>query len=323
MRYLVFPAAGQVAVEERPVDATPLSPDELVGPTLCSLVSPGTEGQGQLHGKHFPAEPGYAAVFRIENVGTDVTDLEPGQLVFCSGPHGIGGHRSWQRCPRAAALPLPPGLSPEVAVFARMAGVSMAALTITAARPPEPVAVTGLGLIGHLAAQVLAGCGYPVTAVDPVPARRELLVDRVPGVSVAEALPTDERPFAAVIECSGHEAAALAACRAVRAGGEVILTGIPWQRRSDLTAQELLAAVFRGYVNLRSGWEWQVPRHGEAFRHGSVFANFARALEWLAEGRLRVAGLAHGAAPEEAPTRYAAMATGTEPTLTTCFRWGD
>ena len=38
-------------------------------------------------------------------------------------------------------------------------------------------------------------------------------------------------------------------------GGEVVLIGVPWVKRTDLSAFDLLHAVFHRYVYLRSGWE--------------------------------------------------------------------
>src|SRR5947209_1491064 len=78
-----------------------------------------------------------------------------------------------ERAARERALPVPEGLAPEHAVFARLMGVSMSTLTTTRARPPAKVLVTGLGLVGHLAAKIFAACGYEVTACDPSPVRRE------------------------------------------------------------------------------------------------------------------------------------------------------
>jgi len=76
-------------------------------------------------------------------VGQDVADVRAGDLMF-----GMGPHRSFQRFARADVLPLPPGLSPASAVFARMMGVTMSTLVTTTARPPARVLVSGLGLVG-------------------------------------------------------------------------------------------------------------------------------------------------------------------------------
>lgn len=284
-------------------DPSPPGRREVLGPTVASLISAGTEGA---HYRKGTGLPGYASVFRVEEVGSAVEDLRPGQYAFC-----MGRHRSLQRFPREKVIPLPAGLAPEQAVFARLMSVSMSTLTTTAARPPECVMVTGLGLVGHLAAQIFASCGYRVVGVDPTDSRRraaqEAGVDLVlPSVPVDDPACADR--IALSVDCSGHEQAVLDACRTVRKGGEVVLIGTPWVRRTDLFAHALLDAVFHRYVHLRSGWEWQLPLHEEEFRHNSVFGNLEGALRWLAEGRVRVDGLYDLYSPADAQQAYQDLA---------------
>ena len=302
-------------------DAAPLAPDEVSGRTLVTLISAGTELAYFYHGQRFPARPGYAAVFAVEQVGADVISLKPGDQAFCMGPH-----RSWQRVREDEALPVPPDLNPERAVFARMMGITMTTLTTTSARPPQTVLVTGLGPVGHLAAQTFAACGYEVIACDPSPARREIAERQ----GITQVLPTvpHEDPLIAkrvalVLECSGHEAAVLEACRMVQPKGEIVLVGVPWQRRTDLYAHDLLHAVFHNYVVLRSGWEWELPRHPAEGRMGSLFENFAAALRWLADGRVRVDGLYAIATPDGAQAVYEDLAAGRGDALAMIFRWSE
>jgi threonine dehydrogenase-like Zn-dependent dehydrogenase len=303
---VVFAGVRDVRLETCEGDARPLAAGEIRGQTLVSLISPGTELaalQGQANWAKFPFHPGYAAVFRVTEVGLEVKDFRAGDLAF-----NMGGHRSWQRCSAADALAVPVGLPPETAGFARMMGVSMSTLTTTTARPPSPVIVTGLGLVGNLAAQVFSSCGYRVLAVDPDAGRRAAAQDC--GLKeVHERIPEGDAQVkdrvSLVIECSGHEMAIRDALRVIRKRGEVVLTGVPWQRRTDLFAHELLHLVFHRYAILRSGWEWEVPRKETEFQEGSISGNLSGALRWLAEGRIKVAGLADLCRPSESPAAYA------------------
>ena len=68
----------------------PLAPDQVEGSTLFTLVSPGTELAGIYLGERFPAFPGYAAVFRVEEIGADVQTVSCGDLLFCMGNHQAG-----------------------------------------------------------------------------------------------------------------------------------------------------------------------------------------------------------------------------------------
>ncbi len=300
-------------------DERPLGPSEVMGRTLASAVSAGTEMAAAYQGSRFPATPGYAAVFQVEAVGSEVADLRPGDRAFCMGPH-----RSFQRAPRENVVPLPAGLPPEVGVFARLMGVTMSTLTTTTARPPELVVVTGLGIIGHLGARILRHCGYDVIACDPSAGRRAL-AERAGLRRVLPAVPVDDPEVAGrvglVLECSGHEAAVLDGCRVVRKRGEVVLVGVPWQRRTDLTAHTLLDAVFHRYAVLRSGWEWEVPAHPTDFLANSLYGNFAAALRWLAEGSIGVDGLSSLVSPREAQRVYQDLLHGRWESLTAVFDW--
>jgi threonine dehydrogenase-like Zn-dependent dehydrogenase len=308
------------------VDEPQTGPEDVAGTTVVTLVSPGTElayfapGDDEdrlaaLQTDGRPFVPGYAAVFRIEETGSDVQGVGPGELAYC-----MGGHRSWQRHPARAVIPLPAGLDPDEAVFARIAGVSMTTLATTTARPPGPVLVLGLGLVGNLAAQVFQAAGYEVVAVDPVEARVRRA--EASGVRDARTAVGDSElpPPRLVLECSGHDGAAFDACRLVRQGGEVVLVGVPWRRRSEATAHELLHAVFHRYVRLRGGWEWELPLHEEPWRGGSILANHALALRWIRDGRLVVRGLADEIGPEAAQQGYEALLRH-EGALTRCIRW--
>ena len=295
MRAIAFTGPERAELVDWPLDQAPLRADEVAGRTLVTLVSPGTELNGYLAERTTPGLSGYTAVMEIDTVGADVSDLKPGDRVFCMGPHAAR-----QRTARSMAVPLPAGLAPTVAVFARLMGVSWSTLVTTTARPPDQVLITGLGPVGNLAAQVFTAAGYRVTAVDPVAERRTLATSL--GLrDVRTTVPTDLPGGAQLaVECSGHEQAVLDCVNAVRKRGEVALVGVPWKKRTDVSAHALLHAIFHRYVVVRSGWEWEVPTHAREFTVGSIVGNFTGALEWLAEGRVRVDGLASVHAPGDA-----------------------
>ena len=319
-----------VELIQQEVNRPPLGPQEVEGATLFSLVSPGTELNSLFSPRPeapptYPAVPGYAAVFSVDAVGADVRGLSPGDIALAF----FGGHASHQRQLASHVVRVPPELSPSVAPFARLAAITTATIATTTARPPGPVGVSGLGIVGHLAALQFAACGYEVTAWDPNPARRALM--RRPDVRVLGEAPIDPQvarddsrgfgPFQLVVESSGIEQAVLDACAVVRKRGEVVMVGLAWRPRSDTSAFELLRTIFNRYAVLRSGWEWEVPLHETDFRTGDTVSHLAGTMRWLAQGRIDVTGLATKAHPGDCQAVYEGLLDGTWPTPTALFDW--
>jgi threonine dehydrogenase-like Zn-dependent dehydrogenase len=316
---ITFTAAEQAELLPVERNPAPLGPNEVSGRTLASLVSAGTELMGAYLGTKFPVHPGYASAFQVEEVGDAVTNVKPGDMAFCSG-----SHRSYQRATADRVLKVPEGVAPTDVPFCRLMGVSMSTLTTTKARPPAQVVVTGLGLVGHLAARVFESCGYEVTGCDPHAGRREM-AERAGLRRVLPAVPVGDAEYqdrvSLVLECSGHEAGAVEACKLVRKKGEVALIGAPWKRRTELYAHELLNLVFFRYVVLRSGWEWELPLDPTEFRENSIFENYAAALRWLAAGRLSVEGLYTPSSPADAQQAYQDLLHQRTERLAVVFDW--
>jgi len=299
----------------------PVPPGQVRGRTLVSLTSPGTElAYNYLGGKNvvYPNYPGYAAVFEVTEVGPEVEKIQEGDRVM-----SMGGHREFQQADAGTIQALPEGLAPEVAVFSRLMGVSMSTLNTAAAHPPSRVLVTGLGPVGNLAAQVFARCGYEVTAVDPVESRRLAAIacglkDVRAGVFAGTDL---TGKIALHVECSGHEQAVLDGCKCIAKRGEVVLVGVPWTRKTDIPAFDLLHAVFHHYVVLRSGWEWEIPPTRQDFNPHSLAANYQAAMTWLDEGSIRVQPLLGIYHPSECQKVYDGLLKQTLPTPAAVFDW--
>ena len=299
----------------------PLGVDQVEGETVVTAVSPGTEMFWGYTRDDYRGGFGYSAVFRLTAVGNEVKNLTPGDLVF-----GMGPHRSWQRLPALEVTPLPAGLAPERAVFTRLMNIGMSALVTTTARPPGLVLVTGLGIIGNLAAQIFHTAGYRVVAADPVAPRRALLDGM--GIELRERLDRNDPELAGnvalVLDCSGHEAAVLDGLHLVRKRGEVVLAGCPWIRRTELSMHDCLHAVFHKFAVLRSGWEWEVPGQPGDFRTGSMHGpngNFAAGMRWIAEDRIRVEHLAPRVLPRDCQPVYQGLLHLTWPGLSAWFDW--
>lgn len=298
---------------------TALNSNEIRGKTICSLISPGTELGFNYCGSKFPTNPGYAAIFIAEEIGNEVKDIEKGTVLFCQGKH-----RSIQQIEVARTVKVPVGLQPEKAVLARLAGVSMTTLMTTAARPGDLVIVSGAGPVGYLAAQIFSLSGYEVIIVEPDATRREL-VSKTCRLNAFEKIPLENSSItgkiALVVECSGHEQGILDACKVVRKGGEVVMVGVPWERKTEIYAHEILHKVFHGYVILRSGWEWELPHFSADFRPHSIFSGYKTILKWLAEDKIKMDGLATMLDPRNPQDAYQDLLNKRATGLFQIFDW--
>lgn len=344
MQAVVIVAAQQAELQTVECDASSLHEDEICGQTEATLISPGTElsalyvgGTDVDYKPTYPARPGYAAVMRIDAIGSGVANLAIGDRVLTMGPHA-----SRQRCKAVDAHRLPEGLPSHAGVFARLMGVSWSTLVTTTARPADRVLVMGLGPVGNLAAQMFSASGFRVTACDPIESRRTIahqcgLTDVRSTPSDAPARSDDNRttsgdallsnndisdePYALAIDCSGHEQAVLDSARHVRKRGEVVLVGVPWKRRTEIHAYDLLNLIFHKYLVVRSGWEWELPVQPREFSPGSISQNLRSALRWLGEGKVKTDGLSDLFSPRDAQRAYQDLMQRRNKGLSVVFDW--
>lgn len=324
---IVFTNEQTAELLECPADITPLKPEELAGKTLYTLISPGTElnmylgnySKRGLNWGKFPCYPGYAAVFQVEQVGCDIDDIKLGDFVYC-----MGKHKSFQRIARSESIVAPKGIDPKLVPFCRIMNVTMSSLTDTLSRPPAKILVTGLGVVGLLGAQIFALCGYDVTAVDPLEQRRAC-AQHIGIKKVMAQLPLNDAEYVGkvsmLLECASVEQTVLDGCKLVKKGGEIIMVGTQMVRSSEIYAQELLYQVFRNNVIIRGGSEWRIPLHETDYRQNSCFMNMKTALDWLAEGSVRVDGLYGTVSPCNPQETYQKVMKKEMDKLCTLFDW--
>ena len=325
-RTILYTGVRQAELGEGRVDDRALGPHEIFARSIVTLVSNGSERGGMggypggeaLRGSFRPTTTGYAAVLEAISTGAEVTAVRPGERFFAEAPH-----QAYSRLDDDSAVRLPEGIEPERAVFCRFPAVSMSSILQSAVRPTEPVLVTGLGIVGLFCAQVLQLFGYETAAVDPSPARRETAAGCGVRSLFADAgeLAARKGQFGAVMECSGMEAAAFSGLRLLRPGGELWQIGVPWYRSTEQSAHELLRELFYGFVTLRSGWEWSLPRHSAEFQPNSHQRSIEKSLEWLADGRLRTEGCCTLFDPAGCGEVYRQIAEKTLPTTAAMFDW--
>ena len=265
-RAVWFTAPRTLELREEPLD--PLGAGDVQVRAVASAISHGTEMlvyRGQvprgtdldlptLAGSFdFPIKYGYASVGRVEQVGSAVTDLAPGDLAFSLHPH-----QDSYVVPAALARRLPPELPPERGLFVANLETALNALLDEPVRLGERVVVFGQGTVGLLIGLLARRNGAErVIAVDGYEVRRRLA--RELGADAALAPETDlagrlrdltaGRGADLVFEASGNPTALQAAIDAVAPNGTVVVCS--WYGTKPV-ALELGGHFHRGRVRIRS-----------------------------------------------------------------------
>ena len=190
-----------------------------------------------------------------------------GQSNLCTRYHalglqGDGGLAEFVRVPAASCVAMGPDCSDDNAALTQPLAIAMHAFRQTPHRAGEPMLVLGAGGIGSLYIAVARSHGVRVIAADVDAAAlsraEDLGADRVVDLR-AEGLAdgvrriAGEASIATVVECSGREAALLAAAPLVQRGGTLMLVGLQTSPVAldlhSLVVQEVALATSQALVN--------------------------------------------------------------------------
>jgi len=151
MLQAILYGAGDLRLEERPLDRTALQPDEVYVETEVSALSTGTDlGNYQGRSKEVPGAPdyprwvGYSNVGVVRAAGDEVSAPLIGSRVFSMKPHQsafIAKHTELM-------VKVPQSVSSEQASLAYLTQLGVAAMKQVRYEKGETVAVVGLGVIG-------------------------------------------------------------------------------------------------------------------------------------------------------------------------------
>jgi threonine dehydrogenase-like Zn-dependent dehydrogenase len=229
------------------------------GPRVPPLVL-GHEAVGRVDGESY-------ALYPLVGCGA-CERCRAGEDNLCASWQLLGMHRAGVFAesvlvPRRSLVPLPPGLDARRAVLAEPLACCVGALAPHAVGPATRLAVFGAGPIGLLTVYLAARAGAAVRAVDPVPER----------LATAASLGAAgfDGPATLGVDAAGFEATWRGAVDAVESGGTVVMVGLG-------TAEGTfpMAALVRRAITLRGQFAYSR-------------AEFARAVQILAEGDLDVA----------------------------------
>ena len=248
---VTFEGPREVGIRE--YEERPLQPYEVRLRTLYSGISAGTEltayrGSNPYLTKRWEVDRrlfldggvslqhpiegwGYEEVGEVAEVGSEVTRVTPGEVIY-----GTWGHKSTTVVDEAwaAQRKLPPEVDPMVGIFSRIGAIALNAVLDADVHVGEYVAVFGQGVPGLIAGQLVRLNGGTLIAVDGI-ARRLNLAEELGAThtvdftkrSPAEEIKglTEDRGADVCIEISGSYRALHEAIRSTAYNSKVVSSG--------------------------------------------------------------------------------------------------
>lgn len=312
-RKIVFEAPWQVALHNETVDLKP-GKGELLVETQYSLISTGTELaclSGNEGWFQMPAVPGYCAVSKVLEVGEGM-DYKPGDIVFHYGMHSR--YQLVSPNPWNLLCKVPEGMDIKYIPMIRMATIAFTSVRVSDIQLGDLVVVSGLGLVGTMAAQLAKLSGATVIGIDPAEHRRELAAKVGIDYTVSPAEAADKvaevsggKGANTVIEATGIPACGESCLKLVGYHGEIIFLGTP---RGNY--QTNLADILRyshledfGSVTFKGAHEWRLPTTPDKYVKHSIERNTYVCMDLMKKGKLHASELvSHVVKPEEAVNVY-------------------
>ena len=263
-----------------------------------------------------PLALGYANAGHVVAVGDGVTGLTVGDRVATNGPHA-----ELVVVPQTMSARVPDGVPSEEAAFATIGAVALEGVRLSEPSLGENYVVTGLGLVGLLAAQLLQANGCTVLGVDTREERRALATSL--GIN---AVPADGSVVEAAMELSRgrgvdgvlltlstssndpvHDAATMC-----RRRGRIVLVGVTGLdlQRADFYEKELGFRVSCAYGPGRYDASYEDDAIDYPFGEVRWTAgrNMQSVVDMIGSGRLDVSALiTHRFDFEDAVSAYGAL----------------
>ncbi|MEC9375429.1 MAG: bi-domain-containing oxidoreductase [Pseudomonadota bacterium] len=223
-----------------------------------------------------PLPLGYSNVGTVIEVGEGVDDLSVGDTVVSNG-----NHAEIVCVPRNLCAVVPNEVSLDSAVFTVISAIALQGIRLIRPTVGENIVVTGLGLIGLVAVQILRANGCNVLGVDINPKRCELArkfgaetVDLSSGEDIFEKANkfSNSRGVDGVLLCASTESdePVKQAAKICRQRGRIVLVGVAGLNlsRADFYEKEISFQVSCSYGPGR--YDSSYEEHGNDYPYGLV-----------------------------------------------------
>ncbi len=248
-----------------------------------------------------PIPLGYSNAGVVIGVGAGVTRFATGDRVVSNGHHAEVVCVPENLCAR-----IPAGVGDEAAAFTVVGAIALQGIRLVAPTLGETVVVTGLGLIGLMAVQVLRANGCRVLGIDLDPARAALARQYGAQTCVPSAGEDPLEVARRVSEGHGVDAVVITAAtksdepmrqaaQMCRQRGRIVLVGVAGLNlsRADFFAKELTFQVSCSYGPGRYDPDYEEGGHDYpyGFVRWTEQRNFEAVLGLLAAGRIDTTAL--------------------------------
>src|SRR5215831_558672 len=177
MKQAFLYGAGDLRIEDRPLDPTNLSDTQVYVKTLTTALSTGTDLGNYLgRSRDIPGAPdyprpvGYCNVGVVSRVGSRVDGFKIGQRVFSLKPH----QSEYIAEQTELMVAVPESVSSEEASLAYLAQLGLVALRQARYEAGENIAVVGVGVIGLCTCGLAHVLGAKVVAIANSAARADV-----------------------------------------------------------------------------------------------------------------------------------------------------
>ncbi|WP_315793444.1 zinc-binding alcohol dehydrogenase [Paenibacillus sp. BIC5C1] len=331
-RKIMFARPLQVETVEEDFILPALGEKEVLVKLIYSLISPGTE-LAMLSGKEewakLPVCPGYASVSEVIEVGQGVRHVQPGDAVFHYGQHAEYQVVSTDH----VFIKVPEHLDLKWVPFTRMVTVAFTSVRVSNIELGDVVGVTGLGLVGNLAAQLARLQGATVIGVDLSPER--IRTAQTCGVDytlhggedkVKEKIHaiTNGAGVSTHIEATGVPSVGVQSLEWIGKLGEIIFLGSPrGEYNTDVTDILNYCHLYgRGCITFKGAHEWRFPVEPNEFVKHSLVRNSNIVFELMLKNKLHIEPLiSHVMKPDQAQEAYEGLRLNKDQYNGVLFDW--
>ncbi|MFP4547394.1 MAG: zinc-dependent alcohol dehydrogenase [Fidelibacterota bacterium] len=297
------------------------NPYEIIVKNKYTHISAGTELaciSGLESWFPFPGTPGYTAIGEIIEKGDEVRDFEIGDLVFTMSNHAEYFKLDIRDRWHGVCVKLPAGIDPEHAAFVHMGIIAITSLRVSEIELGDNVLVTGLGVIGNMAAQFARMQGANVIATDIIDER--IKVAKQCGIKTAINSKkvdlkkeidkvTNGESVSTFIDATGVPALIEQYADFVAFNGEIVLLGSPRaEYETNLTNLLQKVHLLPQNLKLKGALEFTFPTQQDEFVKHSIERNAKIILNLINEDKLKIEPFyTQKITPQEAPQAYVGL----------------